>query len=127
MNPVALPELANQDFSLIALFLRADIIVKMVMGILLIASIWSWAVAIDKWFGVGGAKSKARKIEAAFAAGQPMEGLSDRVRERAVGRHGAGFCGRHEGMARSRAGHASSMHNNPPPSSSAPGRRWAWP
>ena len=78
MNPVALPEIANADFSLLALFMRADIIVKVVMTILAIASVWSWAVAIEKFFGVGGAKSKARRIETAFAAGQSLDGIGDR-------------------------------------------------
>jgi biopolymer transport protein TolQ len=82
MNPVALPEITNADFSLIALFLKADIIVKVVMGVLAIASVWSWAVAIDKFFGVGGAKSKAKKIENAFWAGQSMDTVGDRVSDR---------------------------------------------
>ena len=38
----------NTDFSLISLFLRADIIVKSVMIILIVCSIYSWAVIIDK-------------------------------------------------------------------------------
>jgi biopolymer transport protein TolQ len=83
MDPTALPEaIAAQDISLIALNLRADLIVKIVMGILMLASVWSWAVAIDKWFGVSGAKSRARRFEQAFWAGQPMEDVSDRVSER---------------------------------------------
>ena len=39
---------ANTDFSLMSLFLRADIIVKLVMIILIVCSIYSWAVIIDK-------------------------------------------------------------------------------
>jgi len=38
----------NTDFSLISLFLRADIIVKSVMIILIVCSIYSWAVIIEK-------------------------------------------------------------------------------
>ncbi|MDZ4761644.1 MAG: protein TolQ [Alphaproteobacteria bacterium] len=82
MDPTALPEIGNQDFSLVSLFLRADIIVQMVMGALLIASVWSWAVAIDKWFGVGAAKSRARKFEKAFWAGQPIDEMSDRASDK---------------------------------------------
>jgi biopolymer transport protein TolQ len=78
MNPVDLPEITNADFSLIALFMRADIIVKVVMAILAIASVWSWAVAIEKFFGVGSANSKARRIESAFASGQSLDGVGDR-------------------------------------------------
>ena len=51
MNPAdvaqsALP-LASSDVSLIALFLQAAFIVKVVMLGLLACSIWVWAIAID--------------------------------------------------------------------------------
>jgi biopolymer transport protein TolQ len=83
MDPNALaPIAATQDFSLVALFLRADIIVKTVMAILAIASVWSWAVAIDKWFSVGGAKARAKRFENAFWSGQPMEDVNDRVTDK---------------------------------------------
>ncbi len=39
---------SNTDFSLISLFLRADIIVKSVMIILVAFSIYSWAIIFDK-------------------------------------------------------------------------------
>ncbi len=39
---------SNTDFSLINLFLRADIIVKSVIIILIICSIYSWALIIEK-------------------------------------------------------------------------------
>ena len=39
---------SNSDFSLVSLFLRADIIVKSVMIILVAFSIYSWAIIFDK-------------------------------------------------------------------------------
>ena len=39
----------NTDFSLMSLFLRADIIVKSVIIILIVCSVYSWAVIIDKF------------------------------------------------------------------------------
>ena len=39
----------NTDFSLMSLFLRADIIVKSVIIILIVCSIYSWAVIIEKF------------------------------------------------------------------------------
>ena len=39
---------SSADFSLLSLFIRADIIVKTVILILIAASIYSWAVIIDK-------------------------------------------------------------------------------
>tara|TARA_S200000501_G_C20570633_1_gene632752 strand:+ start:26 stop:700 length:675 start_codon:yes stop_codon:yes gene_type:complete len=40
---------SNTDFSLINLFLRADIIVKSVIIILIICSVYSWALIIEKF------------------------------------------------------------------------------
>ena len=40
---------ANTDFSLISLFFRADIVVKSVIIILIICSIYSWAVIFEKF------------------------------------------------------------------------------
>src|SRR5690242_10970209 len=82
MDPVALPDIVNQDFSLIALFLRSDPIVKGVMIVLGLASIWSWALAIDKWFGVMGARSRAKRFEHDFWSGRPLEDVTDRVSDR---------------------------------------------
>ena len=39
---------SNTDFSLLRLFIRADIIVKSVIIILIVCSVYSWAVIIDK-------------------------------------------------------------------------------
>ena len=40
---------SSADFSLLSLFIRADIIVKSVIVILIICSVYSWAVIIDKF------------------------------------------------------------------------------
>jgi biopolymer transport protein TolQ len=76
-----LPDVVSQDFTLMALFLRSDPIVKAVMVILAVASVWSWAVAIDKWFGVMGARSRARRVEQALQSGHSLEEF-DRASER---------------------------------------------
>ena len=39
---------SNADFSIIKLFVRADIIVKSVIIILIVSSIYSWAVIFEK-------------------------------------------------------------------------------
>ena len=39
---------SSADFSLINLFIRADIIVKSVIVLLIVCSIYSWAIIIDK-------------------------------------------------------------------------------
>ncbi len=40
---------SNTDFSLLSLFIRADIVVKSVIIILIICSVYSWAVIIEKF------------------------------------------------------------------------------
>lgn len=70
------------DFSLWSLFLRADPVVKAVMGILVIASIWSWAVIIDKSLTFGRLKSKSNKFEDQFWSGKPLDELYRKIRDR---------------------------------------------
>jgi len=52
------------------------------MGILALSSVWSWAVAIDKWFSVSGARARAKRFEQAFWAGQPLDDINERVTEK---------------------------------------------
>ena len=39
----------NTDFSLFSLFLRADVVVKSVMIVLILCSVYSWAIIFDKF------------------------------------------------------------------------------
>lgn len=70
---------AEVDFSLTALFLRATIIVKIVMMMLIIASFWSWAIIIDKLVAFRKLQRETTMFEEAFWSGQPLDQLFDRV------------------------------------------------
>ncbi len=74
---------AGGDFSLWTLFLRADPVVKTVMGILVISSIWSWAVIIDKSMTFGRLKRKSKRFEDQFWSGKPLEELYRRTNDKA--------------------------------------------
>ena len=50
----------------IALFLQADIVVKIVMIGLLLASVWTWAIIIGFFFRLGGLRRKTLRFETAF-------------------------------------------------------------
>jgi len=63
------------SFSIVESFLRADIIVKSVMVLLLLASLWSWAIIINKAIAIGGLKRKAAKFEKVFWSGQSLDEL----------------------------------------------------
>jgi biopolymer transport protein TolQ len=65
------------ELTIWSLFLEADPVVKAVMLILALASIWSWAVAVDKWLQFGDLDSQARKFERAFWSGRSMDELDD--------------------------------------------------
>jgi biopolymer transport protein TolQ len=67
------------DFTLWALFLRADIVVKSVIVGLILASVWSWAIIIDKWLFFGRMKSKANRFEDNFWSGKSLDDLYKNV------------------------------------------------
>jgi len=63
------------DTSLWGLFWQAGFIVKLVMIGLLGASIWTWAIIIDKSLGFGRAKRAFDRFEQVFWSGQSLEEL----------------------------------------------------
>lgn len=67
------------DFSLWALFMKADWIVKSVMLLLVLASFWTWAIIIDKALGFARLNAKAKNFEALFWSGRPIEELYRRI------------------------------------------------
>ena len=115
---------ATEDFSLIALFLRADPIVQVVMGILALSSVWSWAVAIDKWFSISGARARAKRFEQAFWSGQPMDEAGDRVSDRPA--EAMPVCSAQAPANGAKAAVAPREMKPVRPSSNAHPRRWMW-
>jgi biopolymer transport protein TolQ len=65
----------GESFSFLALFLKADVVVKAVMIGLVLASIWSWAVAIDKFLQVRKLEAAARAVEATLSEGRGLDGI----------------------------------------------------
>ncbi|MGH6859716.1 MAG: protein TolQ, partial [Phyllobacterium sp.] len=65
----------TSDVSLWGLFWQAGFIVKLVMVGLLGASIWTWAIIIDKSLGFGRAKRAFDRFEQIFWSGQSLEEL----------------------------------------------------
>ena len=67
------------DFTMWALFARATIIVKFVMIALILASVWCWAVIIDKIIQYRKARREADIFDRAFWSGEPLDGLFDEI------------------------------------------------
>ena len=70
------------EFSLWNLFLMADWVVKSVMIILIVASVWSWAVMFDKSMTFGRLRRKSKKFEDVFWSGKPLDDLYRKMGDR---------------------------------------------
>ena len=68
-----------EDFSLWGLFLQADVIVKAVIVVLLIASLWSWAIIFDKALRYARVRRLALEFEQAFWSGGSLDQLYDDI------------------------------------------------
>ena len=64
MNPVLNMDAATM--SPVALFLQADVVVKVVMAGLLIASIWTWAIIVASWRRFGRTRKEMARFERDF-------------------------------------------------------------
>ncbi len=74
--PDASTVLTAANFSPLAMFMNADWVVKMVMIGLACASLWSWAVIIDKIFRLGALNREADRFEATVGSGRPLEEIA---------------------------------------------------
>ncbi|HEY6579137.1 MAG TPA: protein TolQ [Rhizomicrobium sp.] len=61
--------------SIYSLFMRADPIVKTVMALLALASLWSWAIIFNKWMALGSLRRRADKFEKSFWSGTSLDDL----------------------------------------------------
>jgi len=75
-------EASANDITILGLFAQADPVVKGVMLMLVLASIWSWTVAFDKWMQFSELESRAKQFERAFWSGQSIEELDDKVSDK---------------------------------------------
>ena len=69
------------DFTMWGMFAHATIPVQLVMVLLVIASVWCWAVIVDKWVQYRKARTEARVFDEAFWSGNPLDELFDRIIE----------------------------------------------
>ncbi len=66
---------AGADLSILTLFLQADIVVKIVMILLLLASIWVWAIIFEKIASIRRANRQANVFEDRFWSGGSLDEL----------------------------------------------------
>jgi biopolymer transport protein TolQ len=73
------------DFSLLALFFRATLTVKLVMLVLIVASFWSWAIIIQKILDLRRARDEAAAFDQDFWSGEPLDVVYERIGPDPVG------------------------------------------
>ena len=67
------------DLSIWALFIEADVIIKLVLLILVLASFWCWAIIFEKVLRFRRLRQRATEFEASFWSGGSLEDLYDRI------------------------------------------------
>jgi len=82
INSAALVGSVGHDLSIWGLFLQADIIVKIVMLMLVLASFWCWAIIFEKLLRMRRLWAQAEEFEEAFWSGGSLEDLYDRIGDR---------------------------------------------
>lgn len=79
METEALALAKEMDFSLMALFVRASLTVKLVVLLLIVSSFWSWSIIIRKFIAFRAARTEAEGFDRAFWSGEPLDELFDQI------------------------------------------------
>jgi biopolymer transport protein TolQ len=82
VNSAVLAGSIGHDLSVWGLFLQADIVVKIVMLLLIMASLWCWAIIFEKVMRMRRLWAQADEFEEAFWSGGSLEDLYDRISDR---------------------------------------------
>ena len=69
----------SADFSIFSLFLQADIVVKIVILILLLSSIWSWTIIFSKYTNLKRILLETEDFEEKFYSSETLSKLSKRI------------------------------------------------
>ena len=77
VNAAAAGAAPGADLSILTLFLQADIVVKIVMVLLLLASVWVWAIIFEKVTSLRRANRQANVFEDRFWSGGSLDELYD--------------------------------------------------
>ena len=79
MNTEAIGMAQEIDFSLLALFARATLTVKVVMIGLMIMSFWSWSIIIRKHILFRKSRAEAAVFDRDFWSGEPLDELFEKI------------------------------------------------
>lgn len=73
--------MSEADFSLISMFMGADLVVKSVMLMLIAASVWCWAIIINKYRELKSIMRASNSFEKKFWSDKSIKQLYDEINE----------------------------------------------
>ena len=73
---------AAYDLTIWGLFADADLVFQLVVGLLLLASFWTWAIIFEKWLRMRRLKSRAEDFEEDFWSGGSLDDLYEQMDQR---------------------------------------------
>jgi len=79
VDAAALAGSVAHDLSVWALFVQADLVVKLVMLMLILASFWCWAIIFEKILRMRRLKVQAAEFEESFWSGGSLNDLFERI------------------------------------------------
>ncbi|MFQ5775226.1 MAG: protein TolQ [Kiloniellaceae bacterium] len=79
VDSLALDGSVAYDLTIWGLFFEADVVVKIVLLILLLASFWTWAIIFEKVLRMRRLRAQAMEFEEAFWSGGSLDDLYDRM------------------------------------------------
>lgn len=74
---------AMHHFSMYGMFMQADLVVKLVMIMLMLASFWCWAIIIEKWYLFRNIRSKSNRFESDFWSSEALDKFYEKSKKRA--------------------------------------------
>lgn len=106
------------SFSMYGMFMQADIVVKLVIIMLLLASMWCWGIIIEKWTLFRALKAKSNRFESDFWSSEALDKFYEKTKKRPNHPMAVMFIAAMEEWFRSKNGPGSSTTTPPAPANS---------
>ena len=102
----------NVDFSMFALFMSADLVVKSVILILIFASIYSWSIIVSKLLRLRKLKQMEKEFDEIFWSGNSFEDLYETLNFNKLDPKSKIFCAAISEWKKSKSNYDGEIHSN---------------
>ena len=102
----------NVDFSMFALFMAADLVVKSVIIVLILASIYSWTIIVSKLLRLRQLKQMEKEFEEIFWSGNSFEDLYETLNFNKLDPKSKIFCAAISEWKKTKSNHDGQINSN---------------